>query len=354
MVMSAANCSASSAIVIVANSQGIGRVESTGYAPRCIVAAGARRRARLLDSGIVLSWAFVEAGSMEIKAEHEIGCRELMDKLDALTMQRFVGSVCAAAGPQNNLIGSYPYIREVYPLESHYIFGFRGQTYRQTYALDPIERIVGLSGDPVKVDQKVSAAAFIPRNQTGAQFAYAPAASATSFTTGGKDSELITQIVRNWTNITQAAQDYVDYTKTSQSKPMRPAFYPVSLSDDGKVIAQLNERGPGVFDFAVWSAGEQEDESGTKSHGGDRVPMSEHAFVGNPADKSTWHLPIDTPGRAKNALARINQTHGIPASKKVGVLKKVQRAAKKFGTDVSETTPGQKKWTGRKVAAEVF
>lgn len=357
LMMSAANRSMTSAIVIVANKNGVGRVDSTGYTPKCIVAAGAARRARLLDNGIVLSWAYVQDGAgMEIRADHEIGCSELLVKLGDLVNERMVG---ASAQSFANLPGGCPWIMEVYPFEGYSIFQYKGQKYRQAFALDPVERIVGLSGEPVKVDEKFVDAAtqttggWIPRNQTGARYAYAPPQSALSYSTGGKDSELISQVFRNWRNITEAAAMYVAYAKASQTlpgaKPMRPAFAPVSLTDDGKILAQLNARGPGVFDFAVWSAGEQEKEPKTKSHGGDDVPMDQHAYVGDKNDTSTWHLPVDTPGRARAALARINQTQGIPANKKAGVLHKVQRAAKKHGVDVGAPSSGQKQWMKHKV-----
>ena len=359
MQLSAANRAAANAIVIVANKRGMGRVDSTGYVPQSIVAAGARRRGRLLDSGIALSWAYVQDGAVEIKADHEIGCQELMSKLGNLITEKMIGSSAAALA---NTLQGQPWIMEVYPFENYCIFQYKGQKYRQGFALDPIERIVGLSGEPVKVDEKfVNATAFIERNQDGSRYAFAPPDSATSFSTGGKDSELVTQIFRNWKNITEAVEMYLSYLHAEQSvqpvtdvrqiNRMRPAFAPVSLSDDGKILAQLAARGPGVYDFATWSAGEQEDTSGTKSHGGDRVPMSQHAFVGDPNDKSTWKLPLDTPGRAKNALARVNQTDGIPTNKKAAVLHKVQKAAKKHGVDVSKPSSGQKQWVGRKVAA---
>jgi len=70
--------------------------------------------------------------------------------------------------------------------------------------------------------------------------------------------------------------------------------------------------------------------SGTKVH------RSDFAYVGDPDDKSTWKLPIHDEAHAKNALARFNQTDGIPSDKKDGVWKKIVAACKKFGIKVSE------------------
>lgn len=367
---SAANCNDHGAIVIEANSGGVGRVESTGYTPRAVVTGGARRRERLLDAGIVLSWAYIEAG-LEIKADHEIGSGELMQKLQDLINQKVLGT--SGLGLVN-VPGAttLPWIVEVYPFENYVIYCYKGQKYRQGFNLDPVERIVGLTGPSTSVEEKfvdkVNAEAFMPRVETGVRYAWAPSQSAKSFTLGGKHSELVTQVLRNWTNIVQASQAYLDYIRTSQRRPMQPSFYPVSLSDSGKIMDQLAQRGPGVYDFAAWSASVQEKEpmpkhiekivtkkirpvkaDGTPTKMVDGKPLTRDKFgfapTNNPAD---WKLPLDTPGRAQNALARINQTYGIPGEKKSAVLSKVRRVATKHGVGVSEKpSSGQKEWANR-------
>ena len=74
----------------------------------------------------------------------------------------------------------------------------------------------------------------------------------------------------------------------------------------------------------------------TKKVGGKNLTKDKFAFVGDPQDTSTWKLPIHDAAHARNALARFNQTQGIPADKKAGVLRKIKAAAKKFGIEVSE------------------
>jgi HK97 family phage prohead protease len=64
---------------------------------------------------------------------------------------------------------------------------------------------------------------------------------------------------------------------------------------------------------------------------------SAFAFVGDPDKTETWKLPVHDEEHARNALARFNQTQGIPAAKKAGVYRKIVAAAKKFGIEVSET-----------------
>jgi hypothetical protein len=67
------------------------------------------------------------------------------------------------------------------------------------------------------------------------------------------------------------------------------------------------------------------------------------AYVGDPDKTSTWKLPIKFPGddektksHIRNALARFDQTEGIPADEKPKVLAKIKAAAKANGIDVDE------------------
>ncbi len=72
----------------------------------------------------------------------------------------------------------------------------------------------------------------------------------------------------------------------------------------------------------------------TKSVGGKEYPASVFAYVGNPDDPSTWHLPIPDEAHVRDALARFNQAQ-IPAADKAKVARKLVAAAKKHGIDAS-------------------
>ena len=80
----------------------------------------------------------------------------------------------------------------------------------------------------------------------------------------------------------------------------------------------------------------------TKRVAGDDLPASSFAYVGDADKTGTWKLPIEFPGddektktHIRNALARFNQTKGIPADKKDEVKAKIVAAAKKHGIDTS-------------------
>lgn len=74
----------------------------------------------------------------------------------------------------------------------------------------------------------------------------------------------------------------------------------------------------------------------TKTVGGKKLASDKFAFVGDPEKTETWKLPIHDADHVRNALARFNQTEGIPADQKAGVWRKIKKAAKAFGIEVSE------------------
>lgn len=79
----------------------------------------------------------------------------------------------------------------------------------------------------------------------------------------------------------------------------------------------------------------------TASVDGKEHPASDFAFVPDPEKPSTWKLPIFDASHVRNALARFNQTEGIPEDEKPKVLARIHAAAKKFGIDVSDDKKGK-------------
>jgi len=74
----------------------------------------------------------------------------------------------------------------------------------------------------------------------------------------------------------------------------------------------------------------------TKSVDGQDLHAGDFAWVGDPEDPATWKLPIHDKAHAQNAMARFNQTQGIPADQKKLVAQKIARKAKGFGIDVTD------------------
>jgi hypothetical protein len=74
----------------------------------------------------------------------------------------------------------------------------------------------------------------------------------------------------------------------------------------------------------------------TKRVAGKDLTAADFAYVGDPEKTDTWKLPIHDASHCRNALARFEQTKGIPAEEKPKVKAKIVAAAKKFGIEVSE------------------
>ena len=79
----------------------------------------------------------------------------------------------------------------------------------------------------------------------------------------------------------------------------------------------------------------------TKRVAGEDLTSSAFAYVGDKDKTETWKLPIKfssddkTKRHIRNALARLNQTEGIPAAEKPKVRAKIVAAARKHGIDVA-------------------
>lgn len=73
----------------------------------------------------------------------------------------------------------------------------------------------------------------------------------------------------------------------------------------------------------------------TKSVDGTELPASSFAYVGDAEKTDTWALPVHDASHAQNAMARFNQTEGIPPDQKHKVAQHIIAAAKKHGVEVN-------------------
>lgn len=74
----------------------------------------------------------------------------------------------------------------------------------------------------------------------------------------------------------------------------------------------------------------------TKRVAGEDLKASSFAYVGDPDKTETWKLPVHDASHVRNALARFDQTEGIPEDEKAKVKAKIDAAAEKFGVEVGE------------------
>lgn len=98
-------------------------------------------------------------------------------------------------------------------------------------------------------------------------------------------------------------------------------------------------------------------ETKTKRVAGEDLKSEAFAYVGDPEKTETWKLPIKfsdedkTKSHIRNALARFEQTKGIPADEKDKVKAKIEAAAKEHGIDVAEEQKKAAKITETAMAA---
>jgi HK97 family phage prohead protease len=105
---------------------------------------------------------------------------------------------------------------------------------------------------------------------------------------------------------------------------------PESFQEDEEEI------GENALKLAAEQRAENKKKVRTKRVAGKNLTKSAFAYVGDPERTETWKLPIHDASHVRNALARFNQTKGIPADKKAAVYRKIVAAAKKFGIEVSD------------------
>jgi hypothetical protein len=119
-------------------------------------------------------------------------------------------------------------------------------------------------------------------------------------------------------------------------------------TDGSRVAIKFSKRGDEMANeptpefISKVAAALRKGEEKTKRVAGEDLPHENFAYVGDPEKTDTWKLPIKfstdakTKRHIRNALARFEQTKGIPADKKDDVKAKIHAAAKEHGIDVQE------------------
>lgn len=316
------NIASPRAIVVASNVGGFGKIEATGYIPKAVVISGAATRRKLLEKALCRAWAFVEA-SADLRATEQMEPVELMGGVrDALSR-----SVRATGA----FPGDHPMIYEMYPFENRFSYGYKDRRFSQNFAIDPESRTIGLISAVHEIFGMAglhdgSAKESMLPVQTGVRYSEAPVrGNMQSFTTGSKNSELVTQIVRNLDNVHAAVAAYLTFTKANGRHQMRPSFYPVALSDLGKIESAIVAQGVDLFDFAVFVAGQPDRFVGKTITTSPLTTKKRNALKPSQFALPGGHYPINDPNHARNALSRASQ-FGTPAEKAT-VRKKV---AKKF------------------------
>lgn len=244
------------AIVVRANAEGLGAT-STGFVPDKIIVQGAQTRKEMMANSAIRAWVWA-AKDLSINADDKMSCSELMSMLQELLYEKYRGNF------QNDFssIQPSPYVVQVYPFENYMVFTLKGISYRQYYVIDPLARKVALAGLPTKVQEMFIDAAgdskqYMMRVDTGVRYAVAPPmGNSQSTTTGARNSELATCIIRNYNDINARVDQYLAVIKNGAYKSITPNFDPAMLGTNGRVygvsnvMASVYKRGVNAFDFA--------------------------------------------------------------------------------------------------------
>lgn len=345
LASTAANSAQGQMIVVEKNRKRFGFIEAADYFPPIVIVAGASTRRQLIKEGYIHGWALVENGSMELSNREIFSSSELLRGLQQALLRRIYGNRIIYSGQ------AQPSILECCPFERRVIYAMKGGVFEQKYEAEMLgKRNIVLVGESIAA----CGTPMLPPVQTGLRYAYAPFKSPVSGTTqGGAQSELMTGIIRDWADIKEAVAMYLG-AAGKDAESLRPRFEPVALTyknKAGEVVYRgdtlkhsLVKAGIDPFEFAVWSADAQH--SKTKKVGsGDEVPRGKFLWAPS-SDPSSWKLPVPDASHVRNALARVNQTEGIPSSAKPGILNKLRKLAKHHGVK-SKPTGKQKKWAAQ-------
>lgn len=374
-VLSAVGCEEDGPILIDMNVNKLRRT-SCGFVPKIIIMAGINTLKKFKRTGDLSCSAWVGDkvlnGRIRIQADDAIGMNTLDSKLCKLIDDTYNKN----SKQYNSLDGGYAYIVEIYPFENYLIFKNGGDKFRQKYTLDPILRECKLDGKPVRVFEQyvdvaeskgvkglssstgIQEALLDPRNNespalggfNGPAMNWSNGADVLTHY-GANGSETNNAMLKLMLNVEEALNMYQTETAKGIHKVIYTPYAPVpsgliNASREAKIaadVAGLDVSKFSVMDFMKWQHKKMSVKASAKTKDG--LCSDDYAYVGDVNDTSTWHLKVQDAKHAKLALARFNQTQGIPKSEKASVLSKIKKIAESKGVTVtSKPTPKQKKF----------
>ena len=372
----------SDTIVIDKNDLKIGRTVA-GFVPKVIILRGHNKVEALKANGEMFANVWIGASAMKklcIMADDAISSNELQQHLQIQISKQYKGT------KSNDGSAPYggPWIRDIYPFENYLIFDNNGDTYRQPYVLDPITRVVALSGTPTKVYQEYS---DVPKGLSTKEGAKAKAAvaviesasaipvlpssrSVQYYTTtmsqeqdfdtindsgkplgmnrgtgiteigtltnyGAPNSEYANPPLKTMMNIEEALRVYLAMIADGTHKPLPPMFDPSSTITASRYPneyreAEIAARSIGetisVIDFMRWQNKQLAASAPTKCG----LSASAFAYIGDPKDISTWHYQCNSLEAIEASLDELDSTSYVPKEAKSDVHASLQVHAKKF------------------------
>jgi hypothetical protein len=170
------NAAATVPAIVDVNRNEVGRIR-TGYSPRVIMVAGAHNYRKAVAEGrqTLAAWVGELAAAalgIEIRADHQLGARELENKLRT-ALQPLGYNRLAVTEPSS----PSPWVEEIFPLENYFIYTLGDKKFKQAYTVDLKRRAVSLTGEPTEVTQKYVAVPSTKQTPLEAQVALHSAAA---------------------------------------------------------------------------------------------------------------------------------------------------------------------------------
>lgn len=341
----AAGCPEDGPLVIDKNFDRLGRHLSTGYVPKVVVLAGSKALKEAKKSGDTFCAAWVGDKAIKplsVSYGDAISATDLENKLRSLLEDAYKPKASLA-----NASIDYPYVREIYPFDGYCILSFKKAMYRQAFKIDPKTRNVVLDGPRVQVVQTFVDA---PTGDVSSS------ADAVPFTQGGLVNDTGSDVIRNFgapgselnnpsirmmLNVEEALQQYLAFLKNGFHKPVGLAGLqtPPSLVNaqrEVKLAVKAASNVPENFstmDFLKWQTkmlGKKSVEQ-FKLDAGATLVASDYAYVGDPRDISTWHLPINSQESVVASMRAAKNCSAVPKFERAEVRERINDAAKSYG-----------------------
>ena len=298
------------------------------FTPETVMASGAKTRMDLIANGKVNEWVWVEEGAI-VNANRQLSSSQYLRMVAEATLKSVYTPnmlIHASKSPAFTKM----HFAGVFPLENKVAFSIGDKGYIGKYIF-AANGSVDVTVAPVySAPLSVSVGRGAPYRQT----------------LGALTSELMTNICHQpRMDIMNALEMFNHDVDSGAYVCLSPAFAPVpnvaySTLNQGMnpIFQKLAASGNTLVDFALWSAAKTEEK--TKTKGGVKLTKDKFAYAPS-NDPATWKLPIHDADHVRDALARVNQTQGIPASEKPAVISKIRKAADKHGIDLKAGGKGR-------------
>jgi hypothetical protein len=297
---------------------------------------------------------------LNISAADSIGANALQGKVQRLISDKYKNQKSSKAS-DNVSYSPSPWVVELYPFDSYFVFSYDGDNYRQSYTLNKNTQEPVLDGEAVRVVTEyvpaVSATSLadslygdtflektMNQEMTLDKVNYSsPALGALAYqspivpdgTYYPAGSELARPELRTMLNVREALSIFLTLLKDGMKGPMQNSFSPVVIPTDrflmnacseAEIAIKESRRKVNTLDFVNWQHNTLSQIKTQTKYG---MLASAYGYVGDPTDISTWHLLANSEKTIRHSLKHVMCCDGVPDKKKVAIREKLKVMLKK-------------------------